>query len=392
MNSFPRLRAFLRGEAGSGTLIGLAAVIAVIAANSPLREFYALLLETPMTVRVASLTLAKPLLFWIDDGLMAIFFLTVGLEIKREVLQGELASLAKAAMPVVAAIGGMLVPAAIYAAVAWHDPIQLRGWAIPAATDIAFALAALALVGSGLPRSLRVFLLALAIIDDLGAILIIACFYTSEISTASLALAAVGLVALSALNRLAVMRIAPYVVVGIFLWVFVLKSGVHATLAGVAVAFAIPLGRGADQETSPFFRLEHALHPWVVYCILPLFAFANSGVSLTNFSWSTLLEPVPLGIAAGLFAGKQIGVLLFAWAATRLGIGARPEGATWAQLYGVALLCGIGFTMSLFIGGLAFEAEFYVDEVRIGVIAGSLLSALAGFLVLRSSRHMTTRR
>ncbi|RPJ74431.1 MAG: Na+/H+ antiporter NhaA, partial [Acidobacteria bacterium] len=296
-------------------------------------------------------------------------------------------SAAKAALPAVAAVGGMAAPAAIYLLLNAGDPEALRGWAIPAATDIAFAVGVLALLGGHAPASLKIFLLALAILDDLGAIVVIAAFYTADLSLAALALAAAGIVGLVVLNVAGVQRLGGYILLGAFLWVCVLKSGVHATLAGVVTAFAIPLsGRpGEPDDLSPLNRLEHALHPWVAFGILPLFAFANAGVSLDGMSLGSIAEPVPFGIAAGLFVGKQVGVMLATWFAVRLGVGALPEGASWTQFYGMALLTGIGFTMSLFIGTLAFQTEHQAAAVRIGVIGGSLLSALAGYTVLRLS-------
>ncbi|HYH19377.1 MAG TPA: Na+/H+ antiporter NhaA [Azospirillum sp.] len=377
------IREFLRMEAAGGILLVIAAAVALVLANSPAGGLYTALLDTPVVVQVGALKLAKPLLLWVNDGLMAIFFLLVGLEIKREVLEGELSSVSRAALPGIAAVGGMVVPAAVYLALAGGDPVAARGWAIPAATDIAFAVGVLALLGTRAPASLKIFLLALAILDDLGAIVIIAVFYTAELSAVSLALAGVGLAGLVVLNRMGVVRLAGYVLLGIFLWVCVLKSGVHATLAGVALAFAIPLSTGRAHGASPLHTLEHALHPWVVYGILPVFAFANAGVSLTGLSADALFAPVPLGIALGLFIGKQVGVLGATWVAVRLGVGALPAGAGWMHVYGMALLTGIGFTMSLFIGGLAFPGEGYGAAVRIGVLSGSLLSAVAGYVVLR---------
>ncbi len=373
---------FLRLEAAGGILLVVAAALALLWANSPWSAAYDAFLGTPVSVRVGALALDKPLLLWINDALMAVFFLIIGLEIKREVLQGELASLRQAALPCVAALGGVLAPAAMYWAINASDPLTLRGWAIPAATDIAFSLGVLALLGARAPASLKIFLLALAIIDDLAAILIIAIFYTADLSFLSLALAGAGIAALVVLNLAGVRRIASYVLVGIFLWVCVLKSGVHATLAGVAIGFAIPL-RGADGDAdAPLRQVEHALHPWVIYGILPVFAFANAGVSLTGISAATLLHPVTLGTALGLVVGKQVGVFGFTWVAIRLGVGSLPAGASWLQLYGLALLTGIGFTMSLFIGTLAFETADYQDAVRIGVLGGSLVCALGGYFVL----------
>jgi len=379
------IREFLRLEAAAGIILFMAAVLGMTLDNSPLRWLYDALLTTTVAIQVGALEIHKPLLLWINDGFMAIFFLLVGLEIKREVLEGELSSFSQAALPGMAAIGGMLFPAGVYVALNLHSPETMRGWAIPAATDIAFALGVLALLGPRVPASLKIFLLALAIMDDLGAIVIIAIFYTADLSTTSLGLAAIGIGMLIALNLLGVTRIAAYVVTGLFVWICVLKSGVHATLAGVAIAFAIPLRAQDEDGHSPLTHLEHTLHPWVSYGILPLFAFANAGVSLAGLSMSSLLEPVPLGIAAGLFVGKQIGVFGMTFAAVKFGISSMPEGTTWPQFYGIALLTGIGFTMSLFIGTLAFEDPSYAPGVRVGVITGSILSAVAGYLILRFS-------
>ncbi|MEE8272497.1 MAG: Na+/H+ antiporter NhaA [Alphaproteobacteria bacterium] len=377
------VREFLRLEAAGGIILVMAAVLALIIANTPLAWLYDGLLDTPVVVQVGALVLAKPLLLWINDGLMAVFFFLVGLEIKREVLEGELSSLAQSALPGVAAVGGMVVPALIYVALNLGNAETLDGWAIPTATDIAFALGVLSLIGSRAPAALKVFLLALAIMDDLGAIVVIALFYTADLSLVSLGLAALGLAALVALNRLGVTRIAAYIIVGVIVWVCVLKSGVHATLAGVAVAFCIPIGGRSAHDPSPLKHLEHVLHPWVAFAILPVFAFANAGVSLGGLSVDRLLQPVPLGIAAGLFIGKQIGVLGSSYAAIRLGWCRLPDGANWLHMYGVALLTGIGFTMSLFIGTLAFDGPDHSAGLRVGVLGGSLLSAVGGYVMLR---------
>jgi NhaA family Na+:H+ antiporter len=313
---------------------------------------------------------------------MAIFFLLVGLEIKRELLEGELSSFGKAALAAVAAIGGMAIPALVYVAINWGDPVALRGWAIPAATDIAFAVGVLALLGPRIPSSLKIFLLALAILDDLGAILVIAAFYTADLHWSALVLAGAGVAVLIALNRLGVRRLAPYLLTGVFIWVCVLKSGVHATLAGVVVALAIPLSREAGAP-SMLEQLEESLHPWVSFAVLPLFAFANAGVALAGLSPAKLLEGMPLGITLGLFLGKPIGIFVTTYAAVVGGLAPRPEGASWAHILGVGLLGGIGFTMSLFIGMLAFSDPAHAAQLRLGVLAGSLLSAGAGYLVLR---------
>ncbi len=383
MNRLASLREFLRLEATAGAILVFSAALALVLSNSAGAEWYLGFLELPVVVQVGALTLAKPLLLWINDGLMAIFFMLVGLEIKREVLDGQLSSLGQAALPGIAAVGGMAVPALVYVGANLGQPENLAGWAIPSATDIAFALGVLSLVGSRAPSSLKLFLLALAVMDDLGAIVIIAIFYTAELSLPSLLLAAAGLLALASLNLAKVRHLTPYMLVGLFLWLCVLKSGVHATLAGVAIGLAVPLrgGTGAEAE-SPLHRLEHMLHPWVAYAILPLFAFANAGVSLAGLSPGALLEPVPLGIALGLFVGKQAGVVGICWAAIRMGLARLPDGADWLQFYGVCMLTGIGFTMSLFIGTLAFPDVGYSAGVRLGVLAGSLASALAGYGVL----------
>jgi NhaA family Na+:H+ antiporter len=377
---------FLRSEAGGGVVLMVATAGALIVANSDLQPLYLSLLDIPAAVRVGTLAIDKPLLLWINDGLMAIFFLSVGLEIKREALEGGLSSLRQAALPVIAAIGGMIGPALTYAGFAAGDAEAMVGWAIACATDIAFALGLLALLGSRVPPSLKVFLLALAIIDDLGAIAIIAILYTEELALPALALAGVFSAGLLALNLAGVTRWGPYLLIGTLLWVCVLKSGVHATLAGVAVGLAIPLRAGDASGESPLHRLEHALHPWIAFAILPIFAFGNAGVRFEGLSWASALQPVPLGIACGLFIGKQAGVMGAAWAAVRLGLGTLPEGASWRQFYGMALLTGVGFTMSLFIGTLAFEAPAYEPLVRLGVLAGTALSALAGCAMLLLSR------
>ncbi len=379
------LKQFLQLESSGGILLLVAAALALIGDNSPLSPYYQGLLELPFGVTLGPLSLVKPLLLWINDGLMAVFFFLVGLEIKREVLEGELSTRAQAILPGIAALGGMAVPALVFFFVNSAHPEYLSGWAIPAATDIAFALAVLTLLGSRVPQSLKIFLLALAIIDDLGAIIIIAIFYTADLSLVSLLLAALGIAALVILNLSRVTRITPYVLIGIFIWVCVLKSGVHATLAGVAVAFCVPLKVPGDPAHAPLRRAEHGLHPWVSYLIMPVFAFANAGVNLAGAGLETLLHPLTLGIALGLFIGKQAGVLLAVAIGVAVRLCTKPAGANWTQVYGVALLTGIGFTMSLFIGGLAFPDPALAAEIRLGVIGGSLASALAGYLVLRLS-------
>ena len=377
--------AFFQHEAAGGVFLVAAAAAALIISNSPLDWLYARLLDTPVGVRAGPLALEKPLLLWINDGLMAVFFFLVGLEIKRELLRGELSTFGQAALPIVAAVGGIVAPALIYVAINAGNTVALRGWAIPSATDIAFAVGVLALLGPRIPSSLKVFLLALAILDDLGAILIIALFYTAGLHWVSLLLAGMGAAVLLALNRRGVTRLAPYLLTGIFIWVCVLKSGVHATLAGVVVAIAIPLSAKSAGEPTLLEQLEESLHPWVAFAILPLFAFANAGVSLQGLSLAKLIEPVPLGIALGLFIGKPVGIFCATWLAVVSGLAPKPEGASWPQLAGVGMLGGIGFTMSLFIGMLAFTDPAHAAPLRLGVLSGSLLSALAGFLVLRFS-------
>lgn len=382
----------LRHEAAGGVLLMAAAVTALVLDNSPLAWLYDALLATPVAIQIGELVIDKPLLLWVNDGLMAIFFFLIGLEIKRELVQGQLSTWRQASLPAMAAMGGMLAPAAIYVAINAGDPVALNGWAIPAATDIAFALGVLALLGNRVPPTLKVFLLALAILDDLGAIVIIAVFYTADLSILSLAIAAVGAAVLVAMNLSGVVRIAPYLVIGLIMWVCVLKSGVHATLAGVVVALTIPLRTPDADLGSPLHRMEHALHPWVAFGVMPLFAFANAGVALAGLSFADLIAPIPLGIALGLFVGKQVGVLTFAWLGTRLGLYRLPEGIGWNQIYGIALLSGIGFTMSLFIGTLAFPDAEHAAAVRLGVLSGSILSAVAGYLVLRwSATSVVTR-
>ncbi|WP_428313477.1 Na+/H+ antiporter NhaA [Hydrocarboniphaga sp.] len=355
------------------------AALALVVANSALSDAYFEIQH----LNVAGLSV----LHWINDALMALFFLLVGLEIKREVLDGQLSTWPLRVLPGVAALGGMVVPALIYVSFSQGNAEVLRGWAVPMATDIAFALGVLTLLGSRVPASLKIFLTALAIIDDLGAVIVIAVFYTSDLSLGYLGLAALTIVALVAINLRGVRWLPVYLTLGALLWFFVLKSGIHATLAGVALALTIPLRRSANDaksDTPPLLRLEHALHPWITFAIVPIFGFANAGVALTGMTVSDLLEPVPLGITAGLFIGKQIGVFGFCWAAIRSGTARLPAGAGWLQLYGVALLCGIGFTMSLFIGALGFASSPHLaDGTKVGVLAGSILSALAGAVVLR---------
>ena len=373
---------FFQLEAASGLLLIAAAILALIINNSPLSWLYTGLLDTPVVAQIGALKIAKPLLLWINDGLMAMFFLLIGLEVKREVLDGQLSKPSQIVLPGAAAIGGMLVPALIYWFLNRDNPAALSGWAIPTATDIAFALGVLALLGKRVPVSLKLFLMTLAIIDDLGAIVIIAIFYSGELSTLSLGLAAACIAALVAMNRLGVVKLGPYMIIGLILWVCVLKSGVHATLAGVTLAFCIPL-RTKNAEPSPLLTLEHALHPWVAYGILPLFAFANAGLSLSGVTVESFTHDVPMGIAIGLLLGKTIGVFGLTWLAVKIGIAALPQGANWGQVLGVAILCGIGFTMSLFVGSLAFEpgVSDYAGMDRMGILTGSILAAVIGYAV-----------
>jgi len=373
---------FFQLEAASGLLLIAAAVLALIVNNSPLSWLYNGLLEVPVAVQIGALSIAKPLLLWINDGLMALFFLLIGLEVKRELVEGHLSKPSQVVLPGAAALGGMLVPALIYWFLNRDNPAAIAGWAIPTATDIAFALGVLALLGKRVPVSLKLFLMTLAIIDDLGAIIIIALFYSGALSTISLMLAAACIAALVAMNRFGVVKLGPYLVVGLILWVCVLKSGVHATLAGVTLALCIPL-RTRNAESSPLLSLEHALHPWVAYGILPLFAFANAGVSLAGVTLESFTHAVPLGIAAGLLLGKAIGVFGLTWMAVKLGLAALPAGANWGQILGVAILCGIGFTMSLFVGSLAFVpgVSEYVGMDRMGILTGSFLAAIIGYAI-----------
>lgn len=383
---------FFEKESAVGILLLAATALAMFSANSSLHPFYNFFLETPLEVRLGrNLQIAKPLLLWINDGLMAVFFFHIGLEVKREVLIGQLAKREQIILPAIAALGGMLCPALVYVLINIGDMVALNGWAIPAATDIAFALGVMALLGDRVPSSLKIFLLALAIMDDLGAIVIIALFYSGDLSISMLVMAHLCLLVLLVLNRMKVENLAPYLWVGIFLWIFVLKSGVHATLAGVALAFAIPLHSKKTPGHSPLEHFEHQLQPWVNFLILPLFAFANAGVPLAGVAFGDLFHAVPLGIMLGLVVGKLAGVYGFSIAAIRMGIAKMPDKSTCQHLLGVAALCGVGFTMSLFIGGLAFEhvggdAEVYMTTHRVGILSGSLIAGGAGYLILRLAR------
>lgn len=381
------IRDFLKLESAGGILLVIAAAIAMAVANSPLAGYYVQLLNMPIAIHIGSLSLAKPLLLWINDGLMVVFFFLVGLELKREVVEGELSDLRKITLPVVGAIGGMVFPAFIYTWFNLNDAVAIKGWAIPSPTDIAFALGVLALLGSRVPSSLKIFLVSLAIFDDLGAIIIIAVFYSHGQSTTALLVVLVCILVLFLLNRRNVSEIIPYGMVGVVMWCALLKSGVHATLAGVILAFFIPRRNKREPERSPLRELEHDLHEGVAFGILPLFAFVNSGIMFSRDSLEHMLHPVPLGIALGLFIGKQTGVFTFCWLSVKLGIAKLPGNMNWRSLYGVALLCGVGFTMSLFIGSLAFEntgVNLMFDE-RLGIIAGSLFSGTVGYFFLRNT-------
>ena len=376
-----RLRTFIASESAGGIILIVAAALALAIANSPLLPDYQKLLSTPVAFSAGSLVaIDKPLLLWINDGLMALFFFLIGLEVKREIVTGQLRSWKQASLPIIAAIGGMAVPAIVFVALNLGSPENLRGWAIPAATDIAFALGLLALLGSRVPVALKALLLAIAIIDDIGAIAIIAIFYTENMNLAALALALVPAAAMLLLNRAGVARTIPYFLFAALLWICVLKSGVHATLAGVVTALFVPIATG---EERPLERLEHALHPWAAFLILPIFAFANAGVSFAGAGLDALLAPLSLGIAGGLVIGKQLGIFGACWLAVKAGWARLPEGVGFRHVYGLSCLAGIGFTMSLFIGNLAFADPQQIAAVKFGVLGGSLVSAITGIVVLR---------
>jgi NhaA family Na+:H+ antiporter len=380
MGSFQR---FFRLESLAGILLVIAALVGLAIANSPLSDAYLRLFDTKLTVAFGKDGLSKPLLLWINDGLMAIFFLLVALELKREIVEGELSNRSQVALPLAAAFGGMVIPALIYVGFNWGDAEALRGWAIPAATDIAFALGVLALVGDRVPKSLKTFLLSLAVFDDLGAILVIALFYTEKVSWAMHGMAAIATLGLVGLNLVGAKRLGPYFFLGALLWLFVLKSGVHATLAGVVLGLTIPMR--ARDGSSPLVWLEHTLHPYVAVCVVPLFAFANAGVDLRGLGPAQLVDPVALGIAAGLLVGKTVGVAGVVWLAVKVGIAKIPKEWTATAFFGVAVLAGIGFTMSLFIGTLAFEdaGPGKAAAVRLGVLGGSLVAAVLGFVLVQ---------
>ena len=369
----------------------ITATLAIIVANSPLEPYYALLLNTPVEIRVGALEIAKPLLLWINDGLMAVFFFLVGLELKRELIEGELSDKRNIILPGIGAIGGMAIPALIYVYFNLNDDSAISGWAIPAATDIAFALGILSLLGKRVPTSIKIFLTSLAIFDDIGAILIIAIFYTSKISLSALIIVAFCIPILAFINRQNVESKTVYIIVGMIMWIAMLKSGIHATLAGILVAIFIPITSKKTPGFSPLKDLEHDLHAAVAFIVLPIFAFANAGINLSGVGVDQILHPVPLGIAAGLFVGKQVGIFGFCWLAIQLKLSSLPKGISWGSLYGTAALCGVGFTMSLFIGSLAFEetsVNMLFDE-RLGIIIGSLASGIMGYLILNAclSKH-----
>jgi NhaA family Na+:H+ antiporter len=381
------IKKFFNLESAGGIVLIFATLLAVALANSPLRHYYDLLLETPLEIRIGNLEIAKPLLLWINDGLMAVFFFLVGLELKRELMEGELSDKRNIILPAIGAVGGMAIPALIYVIFNSGDPIAMRGWAIPAATDIAFALGILSLLGSRVPISIKIFLTSLAIFDDIGAILIIALFYTNEISLIALAVVLCCILILAVFNKKDVEAKSLYIFVGIIMWTAMLKSGVHATLTGVILAMFIPMNSKIKTDYSPLRRMEEDLHFTVAFLILPIFAFANAGISFIGLGIEQILNSVPLGIALGLIVGKQAGVFGFCWLAIKLKLSSLPNKMSWRSLYGTAALCGVGFTMSLFIGSLAFEetgVDLLFDE-RLGIIFGSLLSGIVGYLVLRAS-------
>jgi Na+:H+ antiporter, NhaA family len=386
-NSNTFIQSFFKLESSGGILLFIAAVIAILLANSPLEPIYQLLLSTPVEIRVGALEIAKPLLLWINDGLMAVFFFLVGLELKRELIEGELSDKRNIILPGVGAIGGMLVPALIYAYFNYDDPTALQGWAIPAATDIAFALGVLTLLGSRVPTSIKIFLTSLAIFDDIGAILIIAIFYTSKISLAAILVVSFCLPVLFYLNKRNVISKSPYILIGIIMWIATLKSGIHATLAGVILAMFIPMRSNENPDYSPLKSLEHDLHSVVAFFVLPVFAFANAGINFSGVTSEQLQHGVPMGIALGLFLGKQVGIFGLCWLFIVTKITRLPNNMNWLSLYGTSALCGIGFTMSLFIGSLAFEetgVNLLFDE-RLGIIIGSVASGIVGFIILKIS-------
>ncbi len=378
---------FFKLESAGGIILMLAAVFAVVFANTPLQSYYTLLLDTPIEIRLGTLEIAKPLLLWINDGLMAVFFFLVGLELKRELIEGELSDKKNIILPGVGAIGGMMVPALIYIYFNTGNSTAMAGWAIPSATDIAFALGVLSLLGSRVPGTIKIFLTSLAIFDDIGAILIIAVFYTAKISLTALVVVLFCIAVLTLLNKRNIESKSLYAIIGVIMWVAMLKSGVHATLAGVILAMFIPIKSKTNINYSPLKSMEENLHSVVAFFILPIFAFANAGISFAGVGTEQIFHSVPLGIALGLFIGKQVGVFGICWVTIKLKLTGLPKGMSWSSLYGTAALCGIGFTMSLFIGSLAFErtgVNQLFDE-RLGIILGSLASGFVGYLVLRAS-------
>ena len=377
------LKDFLKQESAGGIVLIASAVLALIIANSPLAPAYFGTLESKLNLSYGAFEINKPLLLWINDGLMAVFFFLIGLEVKREMLSGQLSSLDKASLPLMAAVGGMAVPALVFVAFNWNEPANINGWAIPAATDIAFALGILSLLGPRVPVAMKALLLAVAVIDDIGAITVIALFYSGEIKTDMLIGAAVVYAALFVVNRMRIASGMPYVILTVIMWVFVLKSGVHATLAGVAAGMMIPTQ--TREDTNLLYEMEHTLHKWVAFLVIPVFGFANAGVSLIGVSPAMILEPLPLGIALGLLIGEQIGIVGLAWIGVKIGFATLPQGIGWRKIHGLSLLAAIGFTMSLFIGGLAFDDPAQVDAVKIGVLGGSLVAALLGFFMLKAA-------
>ncbi len=385
-----QIKNFLKLESSGGILLFTAAILAIICANTSVQSVYFDFLQTQVVLKVGAFAIDKPLLMWINDGFMAVFFVLVGLEVKREMFEGSLSSVRKASLPAFAAFGGMIVPALIYYFINHHDPELVRGWAIPMATDIAFALGIVALLSKQVPLPLKMFLLALAIIDDIGAIVVIAIFFSHEMSMPALIVASLAIITLFTMNRYKVVSMIHYLIVGSILWASVLKSGVHATLAGVIIGFAIPL-RGKNGET-PLYHLEHILAPWCSFVILPLFAFANAGVSFDGMSLEKLISPVPLGIAFGLFIGKPVGVFLFSYVAVLLRLAGLPQGVNFKQIFAIAVLCGIGFTMSVFIAGLAFGADNndgsnMLPLAQLGILIGTNLSAVLGYILLKATTN-----
>ena len=382
---------FIQTDASSGIILVIAAMLALFMANSIFSSNYNAFLEFPVSITLGTFAISKPLVLWVNDGLMALFFFVVGLEIKRELFYGQLSSPDQVVLPFLAAIAGIAFPALIYVAFNYQDAVAMNGWAIPSATDIAFALGIFILFGKHLPPSLKLFLLSVAIIDDIGAVIIIAIFYSQDLATNSLIIASIGCVVLFIFNRLKLENKTPFILVSIIVWAAVLKSGVHATLAGFVVAWFIPIA--LEKSKSMSYQIEHGLHPWIVFFVLPIFAFANAGVGLTGATIDELITPVSIGIIGGLFIGKQLGIFAACFIAVKLKLCQLPKGATWTQLYGVCLLCGVGFTMSLFIGSLAFEEQglAYQTQVKVGVLVGSIISAVAGaYLLTKSSKKLIT--